>query len=101
MDWGSEIEDAFDLIVFLYLETPIRLARLRVREMQALGRIDAEFLAWAESYDDGPLTQRSLRSQNAWLEVRTCRVLRIDGDFTVAQRLERMADLLKRVMLES
>src|ERR1051325_1217571 len=32
MGWGRELEDAFDLVVFLQLETAIRVARLRERE---------------------------------------------------------------------
>jgi uridine kinase len=95
MGWGTEIEDAFDLIVFLYLEPAIRLARLRERELQKLGYIDQAFLDWAASYDDGPLTQRSLTSQNTWLDARTVRVFRLEGDFTVAERLERVAAFVR------
>ena len=95
MGWGTQIEDGFDLIVFLYLEPSIRLARLRARELQNVGFVDQAFLDYAASYDDGPLTQRSLSSQNAWLAARTCRVLRIEGDFTVAVRLERVTRMLE------
>ncbi|MGM0823929.1 MAG: AAA family ATPase [Pseudomonadota bacterium] len=31
MEWGSQIEDAFDLVVFLYVEADTRIKRLRER----------------------------------------------------------------------
>ena len=45
--WGAELEDGFSLIVFLTLSAEIRVARLRVRELAQLGRIDEPFLEWA------------------------------------------------------
>ena len=32
MEWGKIIEDSFDLIAFLYLDTSIRIIRLEIRE---------------------------------------------------------------------
>ncbi|MFC1891954.1 AAA family ATPase, partial [Thermodesulfobacteriota bacterium] len=54
MNWGVELEDSFDLIVFLYLETSIRLKRLKIREEKELGRANPEFLQWASEYDTEP-----------------------------------------------
>lgn len=85
--WGPAIEDSFDLIVFLYLETSVRVERLRQREIAEVGHADPAFLAWAAAYDDGPPEGRSLVKHRAWLAERRCPILQIDGDLTVAERL--------------
>jgi hypothetical protein len=85
--WGAELEDAFDLIVFLYLEADIRVERLRAREIERLGHADPAFLAWAAQYDEGPPEGRSLARHRAWLAARRCPVLELHGDQSVADRL--------------
>src|SRR6478609_161264 len=57
--WGAELEDAFDLVVFLYLPREIRVDRLRKRETER-GLADPAFLEWAGQYDEGPPEGRSL-----------------------------------------
>jgi len=88
--WGDEIENAFDLIVFLYVETEIRLARLRERELRRFGRVDPDFMTWAAQYDEGPPEGRSLANQKAWLGARTCPVLTLEGNLSTQERLERI-----------
>lgn len=85
--WGTEVEDAFDLIVFLYLPAEVRVQRLREREVRQLGHVDDAFLRWAAQYDDGPPEGRSLARHQAWLQQRACPVLRMQADESVAQRL--------------
>ncbi|HSI49450.1 MAG TPA: AAA family ATPase [Ideonella sp.] len=93
--WGAEVEDAFDLIVFLYLDAPIRLARLRERELRRFGAVDEDFLEWAGQYDQGPSEGRSLATHRAWLASRRCPVLELRGDLPVAARVERVLAGLK------
>ena len=88
MDWGIELENAFDLIVFLYLDAAIRVERLRTREIECLGKADEEFLEWAAHYDAGILGGRSLAKHQAWLSARTCPVLELRGDLTVGERVD-------------
>lgn len=88
--WGHAVEDAFDLIVFLTLPAALRVERLRQRELERFGHADAAFLAWAAQYDQGPPEGRSLAKHLAWLAVRTCPVLRLAGDLSVAERLARV-----------
>ena len=88
--WGDPIVAFFDLVIFLYVPTPIRLERLRARESQRLGA-DAvapggamhqkaeEFFEWASHYDDGTREGRNLARHQAWLAALSCRVLRLDG----------------------
>jgi uridine kinase len=96
MGWGRDLEDAFSLVVFLQLDTAIRIARLRERETRLYGRVDPVFIEWAARYDVGPPTGRSLRKHEAWLAMRKCPVVRIDGDLTVDERLARIEPHLSR-----
>ena len=89
--WGDPIIPLLDLVVFLYVPTPIRLQRLRAREARRFGA-DAvapggsmhqqaeEFIEWASRYDDGSREGRNLGRHQAWLATLPCHVLRLDGD---------------------
>lgn len=87
VDWGREVEDAFDLIVFLYLPAKKRIERLQKREVERYGLVDPAFLEWAWQYDEGPPEGRSLAKHNAWLNQRSCPVLRLEEDHTVSERV--------------
>lgn len=90
MGWGQEVEDAFDLIVFLYVPVDLRIARLQKREVRRYGKADPAFLQWASEYDEGPPIGRSLAKHEAWLRGRKSPVLRIEGDTSVEARVERV-----------
>jgi adenylate kinase family enzyme len=92
--WGFQVEDAFDLVVFLYLPAAVRIERLRRREIERYGAADPAFLKWASEYDEGPSEGRSLAKHNAWLAQRTCPVLRLEQDQTVAERVVRVRQAL-------
>ena len=97
MNWGKALEDAFDLVVFLHLDAAIRIDRLRKREIEELGMVDEEFLSWAADYDSGPAFGRSLQRHEAWLAEGSCRVLRIEGDLTVRERVDRIVTVLPEI----
>jgi adenylate kinase family enzyme len=86
--WGRSVEDCFDLIVYLYIPSMLRLARLREREIVRYGKIDQEFIDWAARYDDGDLNVRSRLLHETWLQGRCCDVLRLEGDMSVEDRIE-------------
>lgn len=90
LNWGLELEDALSLIVFLTVPADVRVARLEMREMRLYGRVDPEFLAWAAQYDEGKMSGRSREKHEQWLSQRTCPVLRIDGDTSIADRVRRV-----------
>lgn len=92
LNWGPELEDSFDLVVFLYLDTATRLARLRQRELAREGHVPEKFLIWAGQYDEGPPSGRSLARHRAWLNGRACPVLELAGDLTVEERVARILD---------
>lgn len=97
IDWGGELEDAFSLIVFLALPPELRLARLREREVGRFGRADPEFLDWAAKYDHGSLDVNSRTGDERWLAKRSCPVVRIEGDVSVAERVARVAPALSNL----
>ena len=82
------MEDCFDLIVYLYIPSPVRLARLRERENSRYGNVDQEFIDWAARYDEGDLKVRSRLLHETWLQERCCDVLRLEGDMSVEDRME-------------
>ena len=88
MNWGSQIEDAFDVVVFLYVEADTRIKRLREREVHRYGAVDPDFLEWAAQYDYGTAPGRSLAKHRAWLEARSCRVINIEGAMPVFEQIE-------------
>lgn len=88
--WGRALEDAFDLVVFLYVPTDIRLARLTLREESRFGKADPGFLAWAAQYDAGTAEGRSLERHRAWLQRRQCPVLCLEGEHSVEERLQKL-----------
>lgn len=98
LKWGEPISPLFDLIVYLTLDSAMRMERLRVRERARYGyRIEpggdmaesnAAFLAWAAAYDTANMEQRSRASHEAWLATRSTPVLRLDS----SAPLQRLTD---------
>jgi adenylate kinase family enzyme len=94
--WGDPIVPFFDLVIFLYVPTEIRVERLRARESQRFGA-DAvapggsmhqkaeEFIEWASHYDDSTREGRNLARHQAWLTTLRCRVIRLDGTAPIAE----------------
>ncbi|MCW7541861.1 AAA family ATPase [Aquabacterium sp. A7-Y] len=91
MGWGNDVEEAFDLVIFLYVPPAERLRRLRERELARFGRVNPAFLEWAGQYDEGPPEGRSLAKHEAWLRARRCPVLRLVGEGSVAAHLATIA----------
>ncbi len=77
--WGAELENCFDLIVFLYVDADVRVERLKKRELEQFGHANPAFLEWAAQYDEGLSEGRSLAKHRAWLGARTCPVVEIHG----------------------
>jgi len=99
--WGDPLISEFEVVVFLAVPTPVRLARLRVRESERYGQhaiasggelhgAHMEFLDWAGRYDTGGLEMRSRALHEAWLVTVSCPVMRLEGDRSVGEQLERI-----------
>jgi adenylate kinase family enzyme len=101
--WGDPLRPLFDLVIFLYIPAELRLERLKKREIARYGAASlhpggrmhdhhVEFMAWAARYDDGDESVRSLLLHNRWLADLECPVIRLEGDMTVGERLERIEE---------
>ena len=87
--WGDHLIPRFDIVVFLYLTSDVRLARLRERERERFGAaIDPggsmcdqhrAFLRWATGYDTG-LSGRTLETDANWLAQLGCPVVVMTGE---------------------
>jgi adenylate kinase family enzyme len=97
--WGDPILPFFDLVVFLFTPTGLRLERLRAREARHFGieaiapggwrhREFSEFIEWASQYEDGRRVGRNLARHEQWLASLRCSVLRLDGAQSTAVLVE-------------
>jgi adenylate kinase family enzyme len=95
--WGDPLISEFELVVFLVVPTPVRLARLLVRERARYGQqaiasggelhgAHVEFLDWAGRYDTGGLEMRSRALHEAWLATVSCPVIRLEGDLSADEQ---------------
>jgi adenylate kinase family enzyme len=94
MNWGEQIEDAFDLIVFLQAPTTLRIERIKQRDLKLFGSVRPEFIQWAAQYDEGSMTGRSLARHNSWLSERRCAVLRLESVSPPSELVEHIRDKL-------
>jgi adenylate kinase family enzyme len=89
--WDDPLIPLFSLVVFLWLPSGVRLARLREREIARYGPAAIEaggsyhdrygkFAEWASAYDEGDLRLRSRRLHETWLAKLDCPVMRLEGD---------------------
>lgn len=87
--WGDPLMSRFDLVVFLYTPTEVRMSRLEAREIARYGAAiepggimhenSRAFLEWAARYDEPHFEGRSLAVHNRWLARQSAPVLRLDG----------------------
>jgi adenylate kinase family enzyme len=103
--WGDVFIPRFDLVIFLFVPTDIRLARLLERERRRFGAdalalggpmqsIHEAFMVWAAGYDDGGEEMRSLRQHERWLAALPCPLVRLEEPLDVAAQLARLAERL-------
>lgn len=91
--WCKPFVPMFQLAIFLYVPTEIRIQRLKHREYEKYGdRIiqggdmenhHKEFLDWALQYDEGHKAGRSLKRHEEWTKTLPCPVLRIEGEHSI------------------
>ena len=104
--WGEDLKTYFDVVIFLWIPPNIRLERLEKREFQRYGNdILAggpkheqykEFMEWAGLYDHAGMEVRSKALHEEWLTTLTCPVLRIEGDYTVQERVDMTKSFLQQ-----
>ena len=103
--WGDPLIPLFDLAVFLFVPTDVRLERLREREFRRYGnavlpggeraQATKEFLDWAALYDTAGPELRSLRRHRDWKVTLPCPVLEL-GDRSVDERVQAVVEKMAR-----
>ena len=98
--WGDALIPNFDLVVFLYVPTEIRLARLQSRQRARFGAaLDPDgamygqhqaFLRWAAGYDPGLSGGRTLWADATWLGYLPCPVMCLIGECGTAEQIDRV-----------
>jgi len=96
--WG--VEPLLDLVVFLYVESEVRLQRLRAREVARFGKANPSFLAWAAQYDQGHPEGRGLAKHEAWLASLACPVIRLVGESAVREQVGLVTQALPNPSVE-
>jgi len=98
VSWGKEWETAFDLAIFIRLKNSVRMERLKKREVERYGeklltdrktkQNSKEFLKWANQYENPSFNGRSLKIHNNWIELLNCKVLKINGEIELNNKVE-------------
>ncbi|NER12093.1 AAA family ATPase [Leptobacterium flavescens] len=106
ISWGREWETSFDLAIFIYLNNKVRMERLKKREFEHYGeklytdpvrkKNYQAFLDWANQYENPDFKGRSLKMHNDWIEKLDCKVLRIDGEIELRDKVDRVMTEIKR-----
>jgi len=102
--WGDVAVELFDLAVFLWIPHDLRMSRLEAREMERYGRETVrpggvwrsetqEFLDWAAGYDTAGVEVRSRALHEVWMASLPCPVVRLEGDFSLSDRVERIMEM--------
>jgi adenylate kinase family enzyme len=110
--WGDPLISQFELVVFLVVPMPVRLARLLVRERARYGQqaiasggelheAHVEFLDWAGRYDTGGVEMRSRVLHEVWLATVSCPVIRLEGDLSADEQLGQLQTNLEAGLLTS
>lgn len=104
--WGDMFIPDFDLVVFLWIPSDLRIQRLHARERLRYGsQIDIggekhksfiTFIDWASMYDTGDESIRSRKLHELWLKDITCDVLRLEGKFELEKKVHHVITRIKR-----
>lgn len=106
--WGDMFIPYFDLVVFLWLPEDIRIERLKSREKLRHGpRIDEfgdmhdtyqAFIDWAAQYDSEACSVgRNIKMHRDWLSNLPCKVLRIEGEVELNDKLQMVLDEIEKL----
>lgn len=103
--WGDVFIPLFELVVYLWIPSDVRMKRLLQREKERYG-IDAirpggtrhqeykDFMRWAARYDEGDINLRSKTMHEQWLAALNCPILRFEGDISTEDRVQRIETVL-------
>ncbi len=99
--WGDVFIPRFEQVIYLWLPTEVRLARIRAREEARYGTerigpggdlhlVFEKFCTWAAAYDTDSGSIRSRSMELAWLDGLTCPAIRVETELSVAELIKRV-----------
>ncbi|MCO1602084.1 AAA family ATPase [Desulfosporosinus nitroreducens] len=105
--WGDIFIPRFDLVVYLWISKDLRIERLVKRETRRYGKTEIEvggkmysafndFIQWASDYDNGGLNMRSKAMHEQWMASLNCKVLRLEGNMSVEERVEAVIETIRK-----
>ncbi|QXV67244.1 adenylate kinase [Mucilaginibacter sp. 21P] len=107
VSWDDSWLTKFDLVVFLRIPHGVRMQRLDAREVERYGdqiytnpvrvQLYKDFREWAKGYDDNTTNGRNLNVHLQWLDRFQCPILKIEGDTTVEERIDRVLKAIKQL----
>ncbi len=99
MGWGDFLIPRLELAIYVWKPAELRRERLERRERERFGpSVDPggplrkqfeTFIAWAMEYDAGGMGMRSRASEEDWMRKLSCPILRLEGEMSVEESLER------------
>lgn len=106
--WGDIFIPYFDLVVYLWIPSEIRISRLMKREKDRYGseiemggsRYESynEFIRWASKYDEAGVEMRSKKLHQAWISKLECPVLKLEGDMKIEERVKIVVESIKNMI---
>jgi len=105
--WGDVFIPYFDLAIYLWVPTTLRIKRLEKREWNEFGQDILpggimhqnykNFIKWASEYDYGGTDMRSKKTHELWMSKLDCRILRIEGDYSIEETLKLVDGKIKKL----
>ncbi|RAJ24917.1 GNAT family N-acetyltransferase [Pedobacter cryoconitis] len=109
LNWNAQFVNFFDLVVFLWIPSAIRIPRLIKRETALYGELmetddywkkkHAEFIEWASGYDQPGFPSRSFEQHTKWLNKLKTPILRLESDITIEERLRLVNEKIEHLSI--
>lgn len=103
--WGDMFIPYFELVVYIWIPSEIRISRLIKREKERYGsdieiggsRFDSynEFIRWTSNYDEAGVEMRSKKLHETWLSKLGCPVIKLEGDMKIEERVNIVVEKIK------
>lgn len=91
--WGDIFIPHFDLVIYLWAPTEVRIKRLKKREQEEFGEEllpggkmyenHKGFLEWTSKYDSAGTEMRSRKTHEMWMKKLECPILKIEGVYKI------------------
>ena len=98
LDWGDFLLPEIDIIIYKYVSQELRINRLKKREKERHGdrlksgndmhSLHLDFIKWASGYETGGLEMRSRKSEEVWMNLASCKIIRLETEMPIDDELK-------------